>query len=133
MSFRLVPNQDPAKIAQAFRQWIEHQNVHGCRWQITEHGQADPVVVSSDSPFITAAIAAVSKAAGHEPVLVRDGATIPVVADFKKRLGIDSLLIGFGLSDDRIHAPNEKFDLNCLSIGCRSHAALLGELATTDR
>ena len=129
VSFRLAPNQDPQKIADAFKQWLTAHNVHGCRWRITELGQADPVVVSSDSPFVEAARRAVRAGAGHEAVLLRDGATIPVVADFKKTLGIDSLLIGFGLSDDRIHAPNEKFDLDCFTLGCRTHAALLGELA----
>ena len=62
-------------------------------------------------------------------MLVREGATIPVVADFKNMLGIDTLLIGFGLHDDRIHAPNEKFNLDQFTLGCHTHAALLAELA----
>jgi len=130
VSFRLAPNQDPKKIALQFTRWLESHNVHGCRWQITDLGQADPVVVSADSPFVAAASRAIETCLGKPPVLVREGATIPVVADFKNALGIDSLLIGFGLSDDCIHAPNEKFNLDCFELGCRTHAALLGELAS---
>jgi acetylornithine deacetylase/succinyl-diaminopimelate desuccinylase-like protein len=66
---------------------------------------------------------------GAAPVLVREGATIPVVGTFKTVLGIDTLLMGFGKHDDAIHSPNEKFELNCFEMGCRSHAALLAELA----
>ena len=67
---------------------------------------------------------------GRAPVLVREGATIPVVASMKTLLGLDTLLIGFGLNDDNLHSPNEKFELENFRVGCRTHAALLGELAT---
>jgi acetylornithine deacetylase/succinyl-diaminopimelate desuccinylase-like protein len=129
VSFRLAPNQSPAKIAEAFKRWLHAQDVHGCRWKITELGGADPVVVSTDSPFVAAATRAIQRTSGRPPVLIREGATIPIVTDFKKTLGVDSLLIGFGLSDDCIHAPNEKFNLDCFTLGCRTHAALLQELA----
>lgn len=129
VSFRLAPNQNAQKIADSFTSWIKSHDVHGCRWQITDLGQADPVVVKADSPYVTAASDAIQRCMDKPPVLVREGATIPVVADFKNLLGIDSLLIGFGLSDDCIHAPNEKFDLECFALGCQIHAALLAELA----
>lgn len=129
VSFRLAANQDPKKIADAFTRWLHHQPTHGLRWQITQHGSAAPVAVSTDSPFIAAAKRAIMTASGREPVLVREGATIPVVADFKRILGVDSLLIGFGRNDDRIHSPNEKFDLANFALGCRTHAALLAEMA----
>jgi acetylornithine deacetylase/succinyl-diaminopimelate desuccinylase-like protein len=70
----------------------------------------------------------VERSTGRPAVLIREGATIPVVADFKTLLGIDSLLIGFGLADDRIHSPNEKFNLDCFHLGCRTHSLLLAEL-----
>ncbi len=133
VSFRLAPNQSPAKIAKAFEAWLKSHDVHGCRWKITELGQADPVVVASDSPFVDAAKRAVRASADHDAVLIREGATIPVVADLKTRLGIDTLLIGFGLDNDRIHAPNEKFDLSCFTLGCRTHAALLSELSSIQK
>jgi len=129
VSFRLAANQDPEKIGEAFTRWLHHQPVHGLRWRITPHGSAAPVAVATDSPFIEAARRAIVTSAGREPVLVREGATIPVVADFKRILGVDSLLIGFGRNDDRIHSPNEKFDLANFALGCRTHAALLAELA----
>jgi len=128
VGFRLVPNQDPRKIAEAFEAWLRSFDAMGCRWNITHHGHAEPVVMPLDSPFIAAASRAVTRVAGHEPVMVREGATIPILADFKRSLGLDSLLLGFGREDDCIHAPNEKFDLDCFHIGCRTHAALLAEV-----
>ena len=77
VSFRLAPDQDPAKIADAFVAWLKSHNVHGCRWEITELGQARPVVVSADSPYVAAARRAIQKSAGHEPFLVREGADDP--------------------------------------------------------
>ena len=87
------------------------------------------MVVQRRSPLVGAAGRAIEISSGRPPVLVREGATIPVVSDFKHLIGADSLLIGFGLHDDRIHAPNEKFNLDCFEMGCRTHAALLEELA----
>ena len=133
VSFRLAPNQDPNKIGLAFTDWLKSHDVHGCRWQITPYGQADPVVVSNDSPYIHAAVRAIERCSGRPPVMIREGATIPVVADFKSLLGIDTLLIGFGLNDDRIHAPNEKFNLDNFALGCQTHAAVLAELAAVRR
>lgn len=128
IGFRLAPNQDPRRIADAFETWLHHFDVRGCRWKITHLGHAEPVVMPLESPFIAAATRAVRRVADHDPVLVREGATIPILADFKKSLGLDSLLLGFGREDDRIHAPNEKFDLSCFRTGCRTHAALLAEV-----
>ncbi len=129
VSFRLAANQNPKTIAKAFEDWLDSHDVHGCRWERTHLGDATPVVVSQDSPFMTAASKAIEDASGKLPVLVREGATIPVVGQFKQDLGIDSLLIGFGLVDDSIHSPNEKFDLKCFHLGCRTHAALIAQLA----
>ncbi len=129
VSFRLASNQDPDKIAVVFTDWLKSHDVAGLEWRITEHGRARPVIVSTDSPHIAAARRAIEQASGQQPLLVREGATIPVIADFQSTLGLDTLLIGFGLSNDRIHAPNEKFDLSCFDLGCRTHALLLAELA----
>lgn len=129
VSFRLAANQDPRKIADAFTKWLHDQPTHGLRWKITPHGEAAPVAVATDSPFIEAARRAIKTSAGREPVLIREGATIPVVADFKRSLAADSLLVGFGLNNDRIHSPNEKFELACFTLGCRTHAVMLAELA----
>ncbi|MCE9588929.1 MAG: dipeptidase [Planctomycetes bacterium] len=129
VSFRLAPNQSCTKIAAAFRAWLESQNVHGCRWVISDLHGADPVLSATDSPWINAASRACESSVGRKPVLVREGATIPVCIDFKKLLGLDCLLIGFGRNDDCIHSPNEKFNLDGFDLGKRTHAALLAELA----
>lgn len=133
ISFRLVPDQDPAKIEVAFRKWFEVRTPPGCRWEVTSHSGAPPVMVCTDSPYLDAARRAVSHAFGKPPVLVRDGATIPVGATFKKLLGLDTLFIGFGLNDDNLHSPNEKFDLANFHRGCLTHAALLDELKPVSR
>ncbi|MCC6581557.1 MAG: M20/M25/M40 family metallo-hydrolase [Phycisphaeraceae bacterium] len=129
VSFRLAPNQDPKRIATAFEQWLHGQSVHGCRWKLTHHGDALPVVLNVDSPWIAAATRAVRTTTGAAPALIRTGATIPVIGEFKRCLGLDSLLVGFALADDAIHSPNEKFNVDCFHLGCRTHAALLAELA----
>jgi acetylornithine deacetylase/succinyl-diaminopimelate desuccinylase-like protein len=129
VSFRLAAMQDPEKIAAAFEVWLKSHDVHGCRWELTQHGGAHPVIIPHDSSWIQAAARAVRQSTARPPALIREGATIPVIADFQRLLGISSLLIGFGLVGDRIHSPNEKFNLECFHLGCRTHALLLAELA----
>ncbi len=129
VSFRLAVAQDPDKIAAAFERWLEAHEVHGCRWQVSNLGGSHAVVVPRSSPYVSAAARAVTQASGRPPVLVREGASIPVVGDFKNLLGLDTLLIGFGGGDDRVHAPNERFALSSFALGCRTHALLLAELA----
>jgi len=128
VSFRLAADQDPNRIAELFRAWLEQRTPAGCRWRITEHGRAFPARVDTDSPFLAAASRAMTTGCGAEPLLVREGATIPVIGTFKTKLGIDTLLMGFGLHDDAIHSPNEKFELANFDMGCRSHAAMIDEL-----
>ncbi len=129
VSFRLAANQDPAKIEAAFGRFLDERTPPGCRWKIESFGSARPVIVPTDSPWIAPAARAVEIGCRKRPVLVREGATIPVVADFKAKLGLDTLLIGFGLNDDNLHSPNEKFELANFKMGCLTHAALLSELA----
>jgi acetylornithine deacetylase/succinyl-diaminopimelate desuccinylase-like protein len=131
LSCRLAANQDPAKIARQLVAWLESQDVGGCRWRITPHGEAHPVLADRHSPHMAAALRAFEQAAGRKPVLIREGATIPIVADFKRLLGLDTLLVGFGLGDDCLHSPNEKFNLAQFDLGCRTHALLLAELGRT--
>ncbi len=128
VSFRIPADMNPGKVAQQFTDWIQSHNVGGCRWELENHGEAWPVAVSNDSPWLAAASRALESTAGKKPALVRDGATIPVIADFKNQLGIDTLLIGFGLNSDNIHSPDEHFALDRFHLGCRTHAALLAEV-----
>ncbi len=130
VSFRIPADMDPDKVARQFTDWLKSHNTGGCRWEITQHGKAYPVAVSIDSPYIAAAGRAIQQAKGRAPVLVRDGATIPVIADFKQKLGLDTLLIGFGLNDDSIHSPDERFGLDRFELGCRTHALLLEQMAS---
>jgi acetylornithine deacetylase/succinyl-diaminopimelate desuccinylase-like protein len=130
VSFRLAPVQSASRIAGAFERWLTDRTPPGCRWQIEPWGSAEPVIVSTDSPWLAAARRAMAAGCGTEPVLVSEGATNPVVGSFKQTLGIDTLLMGFGRHDDAIHSPNEKFELACFDMGCRSHAALVGALGS---
>src|SRR6185312_4444918 len=93
------------------------------------HGLSGPVLVPSTGPAMQAATDAVRQGFGKAPTLIREGGSIPVVGLIKRVLGIDTLLIGFGLPDDRVHSPNEKFDLDALYAGTRTAAALYAELA----
>lgn len=129
VSFRIPANMDPDKVATQFTDWLKSHDTGSCRWEITQHGKAYPVAVSIDSPYIAAAGRAIEQAKGRAPVLVRDGATIPIIADFKQQLGLDTLLIGFGLNDDNIHSPDERFGLDRFKLGCKTHALLLEQMA----
>ena len=129
VSFRLVAQQDPDTIAETFRHWLEAHETWGMTWKITETGRAWPAAVARDSPYIAAAQRALRASAGHPPVLMREGATIPVVGTFKQKLKLDSLLVGFGLHSDNIHAPNEHLALDRFHLGCQTHARLLAEIA----
>jgi acetylornithine deacetylase/succinyl-diaminopimelate desuccinylase-like protein len=128
VSFRLAADQDPNEIADLFRGWLEARTPAGCHWEITEHGRAFPARVDTNSPYLAAASRAIETGCGAKPLLVREGATIPVIGTFKTKLGIDTLLMGFGLHDDAIHSPNEKFEIECFDMGCRSHAAMIDQL-----
>ncbi|MFG0248355.1 MAG: dipeptidase [Phycisphaeraceae bacterium JB051] len=132
VSFRLAAGQHPDHIAEIFEKWLREQDTHGCKWEITNFGGAVPVAVSQNSPYMSAAAKAINQSSGKEPVLIREGATIPVVGQFKEDLDLDSLLIGFGLTDDAIHSPNEKFNLDCFRLGYRTHAALIAEFANLE-
>ena len=83
----------------------------------------------SSSPYLAAARRALAATFDREPVLVGNGGSIPAVGSMQRILGLDSLLVGFGLEDDRVHSPNEKFELRCFTNGIRTHARLLAELA----
>ncbi|MCG8616003.1 MAG: M20/M25/M40 family metallo-hydrolase, partial [Desulfobacterales bacterium] len=129
VSFRLAANQDPEKINAAFTAWLHDHTPPGCTWEISHLGSAHPVAVDTNSPYMAAARRAMKAGTNTDPVLVRDGGTIPVIATFKNTLNLDTLLMGFGRNDDNLHSPNEKFNLDSFDKGARSHAALLHELA----
>ncbi|HVT80644.1 MAG TPA: dipeptidase [Phycisphaerae bacterium] len=127
---RLVPNQNAEKIGEAVVKHLESIVPPGVKMEIIYRTTGSPPAITPiDSPAMTAASEAMEMAFGKKPVLQREGGSIPVVAWFKETLGIDSVLLGFGLPDDRIHAPNEKLDLPYYYGGIKTCAAVYDLLA----
>ena len=129
VSFRLVPGQDPQAVMAAFRRFMHDHVPADAKLDITEFGSGPGIEVPADSRFVRAARAALAEEYGREAVLIGCGGSIPVVDSMRRLLGLDSLLMGFGLDDDQVHGPNEKFEVRCFRHGMRSHARLLGHLA----
>ena len=129
VSFRLVPGQDPARVAEAFRAFMTAQVPGDARLEFKEFSSAPGIEVATESRFVTAAMEAMGDEFGRPAVMIGCGGSIPVVESFRRVLGIDSLLMGFGLNDDQTHGPNEKFEVACFRRGMRSHVRLLGKLA----
>jgi acetylornithine deacetylase/succinyl-diaminopimelate desuccinylase-like protein len=130
VSFRLVGEQDPEKIRDAFRAFVRARLPADCKVEFGNFGLAPPLQLSFDNPALGKARAVLADEWGHKAVAVGAGGSIPIVADFKNVLGMDSLLVGFALDDDRVHSPNEKFDLNCYHKGIRSWARILDALSS---
>jgi acetylornithine deacetylase/succinyl-diaminopimelate desuccinylase-like protein len=129
VSFRLVGKQDPAKIREAFRAFVRARLPADCKVEFKGHSGAPAVALDWNLPQLAEARAALTQEWGKEALLIGSGGSIPVVGDFKRLTGIDTLLIGFGLDDDRIHSPNEKYDLTSFHKGTRSWARILAALA----
>jgi len=128
-SFRLVPNQDPAKIAAGVRAMLAGLCPPGITMELVEHHGSPGVLVPLDSPHVQAAARAIEHVFGRAPVYTREGGSIPVVATFHDLLGADTLLIGWGQDDDNTHSPNEKFSLADFHRGIRASARLWEELS----
>jgi acetylornithine deacetylase/succinyl-diaminopimelate desuccinylase-like protein len=129
VSFRLVHKQDPGKIREAFRQFVRERLPSDCTVEFEPHGGSPAIQLSYDSPFLAKAKSALSDEWPKPAVMVGSGGSIPIVGDFRTYLGMESLLVGFALSDDRIHSPNEKYDLNSFHRGQRSWARILDALS----
>ncbi len=130
LSCRLVPNQDPKKVAAGLRRRLEELLPAGIRMELLEHHGAPGVVMPIDSPYMQAAAAAIETGFGRRPVFIREGGSIPIVNMFADVLNADVLLLGWGQNDDNPHSPNEKFSLSDYHRGIRASAALWQELAT---
>jgi len=127
-SFRLVPNQDPAKITAALKSQLEELCPPGIEMKLTDwHGSA-AVQVPLESPYIEAAARAIEHAFGTPPVFTREGGSIPIVTTFHDSLKVDTLLLGWGQDDDNTHSPNEKFSLADFHRGIKASARLWEEL-----
>ncbi|MCE9548750.1 MAG: dipeptidase [Planctomycetia bacterium] len=128
-SFRLVPNQDPKKIAVALRKYLDSLCPLGIKMELIDMHGAGGVLVPLDSPYIAAATRAIERGFGNAPVYIREGGSIPIVTTFREQLKCDTLLLGWGLNDDNTHSPNEKFCLADFHRGIRASAYLWDELA----
>jgi acetylornithine deacetylase/succinyl-diaminopimelate desuccinylase-like protein len=128
VSFRLVAGQKPASILQAFREFVAARTPAGLHTEIEAHSMAPGFEVSSQNAFVGIARRVLAEEYGRDAVLIGSGGSIPVVESLRRILGLDTLLMGFGLNDDQVHSPNEKFDLRCLDHGTNAHARLLGAL-----
>lgn len=129
VSFRLVGSQDPEKVRDAFRKFVRDRIPADCKVEFQNFGLAPALQLSFDNPALNKARTALAEEWGKKAVTVGAGGSIPIVADFKSVLNMDSLLVGFALDDDRVHSPNEKFDLKCFHKGIRSWARILAALA----
>lgn len=128
ISMRLVPNQEPEKIRELFEKYVRSLCPPTVKVSFANHGMARPVVVPTDSPALSLARAALEKGFGAKTVLIRGGGSVPVVETFKERLGVAAMLVGYGLPDDNLHSPNEKFSLDDYHRGIKTAAYLVSEL-----
>jgi acetylornithine deacetylase/succinyl-diaminopimelate desuccinylase-like protein len=129
VSFRLVEGQDPEKIRAAFRAYVRSMIPADCTVEFLEHGGSPALALPVDSPVLRKTLGALTQEWGKEAALAGTGGSIPIVGDFKRFLGMDSLLVGFARFDNRIHSPNEKYDLSSFHHGIRSWARILDALA----
>jgi acetylornithine deacetylase/succinyl-diaminopimelate desuccinylase-like protein len=133
ISFRLVEGQKPDRIREAFRDYVRARLPGDCKAEFIDHSNAPAIALDWNMKPLAAAKQALTEEWGNQALLVGSGASIPIVADFKNTLGLDSLLVGFGLDDDNIHSPNEKYDLRSFHKGIRSWARILAALAELPR
>lgn len=129
VSMRLVPRQDPARILASLRAYVQQLSTPAVQVEVRDLGQARPVETGMDHPGVEAAAAAFESAFGARPVYVREGGSVPVAIDFSEALHPHLLLTGFGLPDDALHSPNEKFDLEQFHRGAEMVVHLIENLA----
>ena len=130
VSFRLVPDQDPAQVTRQFQQFVAANTPEGVEIELIDLHGGMGVVVDPESPFVAAAQQAISAGFDKPAVLIREGGSIPIVAKMVNLLQADVLLLGWGLDDDGAHSPNEKFCLADYYRGIRASSYLWHYLAT---
>ena len=129
ISFRLVADMDPQKIRDAFRAHVRARVPADCSVSFKEHGGSPAISVPTDGKYLQQARLALADEWGRQAALRASGGSIPVAGDFKRILGLDTLLIGYALADDRIHSPNEKYNLKSFHKGIRSWIRILAAFA----
>ncbi|WP_145104152.1 M20/M25/M40 family metallo-hydrolase [Cereibacter sediminicola] len=129
VSFRLVGDQDPNAIREAFRAHVRAQLPPDCSVEFHGHGNSRAGHMRTDSPAFEQARAALTEEWGRSAAYVGCGGSIPIAGYFQTILGMDAMLVGFGKDDDQIHSPNEKYDLESFHKGIRSWARVLARVA----
>ena len=127
ISMRLVPGMTPARAFEQYKSYVEKIAPAGVDVQVRLIHQGDPCLIPVDNSYVRAATRALHEVWGKDTVFIRSGGSIPIVGDFDKHLGIPSVMMGFGLPDDNLHAPNEKFNLKNFELGIRSIIRFLEE------
>jgi acetylornithine deacetylase/succinyl-diaminopimelate desuccinylase-like protein len=128
VSMRLVPDQKPEEIGRRFKEHVESLAPPGVTVDVRYVHGAPAVVINTEGPYVEAAMAAQQDVFGAEPVLIREGGSIPIVGTFSEVLRVPAILIGFGFSDDGLHSPNEKFNISQFYDGIRTIVRLLDRL-----
>jgi len=129
VSFRLVGNQDPQRISTAFRAFVRERLPPDAKAEFQNFGSGAATEIPFDHPALAKTRAALADEWGKPAVTVGEGGSIPIVGEFKRLLGMDTIMVGFALDDDRVHSPNEKYDLTSFHRGTRSWARVLAALA----
>jgi acetylornithine deacetylase/succinyl-diaminopimelate desuccinylase-like protein len=127
VSMRLVPGMTPAKAFAQYKAYVEQIAPAGVDVSVRMIHSGDPCLIPVDNPYIQAATRALHEVWGKDTVFIRSGGSIPIVGDFARHLGLPSVMMGFGLPDDNLHAPNEKFHLKNFELGIRSIIRFLEE------
>lgn len=128
ISMRLVPSMKPEQVLQNYKDYVMSLVPRGIKLNIKVYSTGDPIVIPTNNPFVKASTEAMKEVFGKETVFIRSGGSIPIVAEFDKHLKIPSVMMGFGLPDDNLHAPNEKFHIANFYRGIESIIRFLSKL-----
>jgi acetylornithine deacetylase/succinyl-diaminopimelate desuccinylase-like protein len=131
VSVRLVPDQNPDKVLKAVKQWVQHQTPKGIQTEVRVLGTGPAISVNPDHPAIDVAAQVFSEMLGRPTVFTRSGGSIPIVGEFAEFLHIPTVLMGFGLPDDGLHSPNEKYRISNYYTGIRTIARFLDRYSET--
>ncbi len=130
VSMRLVPGMNPSKVFELYKSYVEKIAPAGVDVEVRLIHSGDPCLVPVDNPYIRAATRALHEVWGKDTVFIRSGGSIPIVGDLDRNLGLPSVMMGFGLPDDNLHAPNEKFNLKNFKLGIVSLIRFLEEVGS---
>lgn len=132
LSMRLVPDQDPKKVADGLRRYLEQHAPKSVRWELEDHGGTGASIMARDSREVRAASAALETVWGKKPLFYRVGGSVPAVGTIQKVLGVETLMLGFALPDDQVHAPNEKQHIETFQRGIQTFIRFMARIAERD-